>query len=121
MIKLTFCLTRLPHLTLEAFLDYWRGTHAPLVASVREPLRILRYVQSHSLPPETSEGIRRSRGAPAGFDGVAELWWDSFDDMQMSARDPDAVRAGRILLEDECRFIDLSRSPMWWSHEHHVF
>jgi len=121
MIKLTFCLIRLPHLTREEFLDYWRGTHAGLVTSVREPLRIRKYVQSHSLPPETSDAIRRSRGAPEGFDGVAQLWWDGFDDIQISASDPAAIRAGRLLLEDERRFIDLSRSPMWWSHDHEIF
>ena len=41
MIKLTFCLIRLPHLTREAFQDYWLNTHGPLVASVKQPLRIL--------------------------------------------------------------------------------
>ena len=32
MIKLTFCLRRLPHLTREEFQTYWREQHAPLVA-----------------------------------------------------------------------------------------
>ena len=39
MIKLTFCLVRLPHLSREAFQNYWYGTHAPLVASVAETLQ----------------------------------------------------------------------------------
>ena len=50
MIKLTFALVRLPHLSREQFQDYWLNTHGPLVASVRETLRIRRYVQLHSLP-----------------------------------------------------------------------
>ena len=33
MIKLTFCLVRLPHLSREAFQRYWFETHAPLVES----------------------------------------------------------------------------------------
>ena len=33
MIKLTFCLHRLPHLSREAFQDYWFNNHAQLVAS----------------------------------------------------------------------------------------
>src|SRR5208283_4952007 len=57
MIKLTFALTRLPHLTREAFQTYWLETHAPLVASVKEALRIRRYVQLHSLPAEVSESL----------------------------------------------------------------
>jgi len=120
MIKLTFCLVRLPHLSRDAFQKYWRETHAPLVASVKEPLRIRRYVQMHSLPAETGEDLRRVRGGPEGYDGVAELWWDSFEDMAASAGDPKAVEAGRMLLEDEKRFIDLPRSPLFWGVEHVV-
>ena len=64
MIKLTFCLVRLPTLSREQFQDYWLNTHAPLVASVKDVLRIRRYVQLHSLPPEVSADIRASRDAP---------------------------------------------------------
>ncbi|QUD87380.1 EthD domain-containing protein [Phenylobacterium montanum] len=120
MIKLTFALVRLPHLTREAFQAYWFDHHAPLVASVREPLRIRRYVQLHSLPAEVSEGIRISRHAPDDFDGVAQLWWDSFEDMA-GQHDAAAAEAGRLLLEDERKFIDHSRSPLWWGEEKVIF
>ena len=120
MIKLTFVLTRLPHLSREAFQDYWLNTHAPLVASVREPLRIRRYVQLHSLPADVSASLRQSRGGPEGYDGVAQLSWDSFEDMA-GAGDEAAREAGRLLLEDERRFVDLSRSPLWWGVEHVIF
>lgn len=120
MIKLTFALVRLPHLSREAFQDYWFNTHAPLVASVKDVLRIRRYVQLHSLPPEVSAPLRAARGGPEGFDGVAQLWWDSFEDM--AAADSDAARsAGALLLEDEKRFIDLARSPLWWGEERVIF
>jgi len=116
VIKLTFCLVRLPHLSLEQFQDYWLNTHGPLVASVKDSLRIRRYVQLHSFAPEVSAETARSRGGPPQYDGVAQLWWDSFEDM--AAADPDAAReAGRLLLEDEKRFIDLARSPLWWGEE----
>lgn len=116
MIKLTFCLVRLPHLDREAFQAYWRGTHAPLVASVAETLRIRRYVQLHSLPAEASAGVRASREAPPEFDGVAELWWDSLEVLAENGRRPEA-QAAAMLLEDEKRFIDLPRSPLWWGEE----
>jgi uncharacterized protein (TIGR02118 family) len=121
MIKLTFALTRRPELTREAFQAYWFDHHAPLVASVKDVLRIRRYVQLHSLPASASVGIRASRGGPEGYDGVAQLWWDSFDDLTASADDPAAMEAGRLLLEDEKTFIDLSRSPLWWGEEKVVF
>ena len=120
MIKLTFCLVRLPHLTRETFQDYWLNTHAPLVRSVAEALRIRRYVQLHSADPELSAALRASRGAPDPFDGVAQLWWDSLEDMAR-ARAEDAGPATRLLLDDERRFIDLPRSPLWWGDEHVIF
>jgi uncharacterized protein (TIGR02118 family) len=120
MIKLTFALVRAPHLSREAFQHYWLETHAPLVASVKEALRIRRYVQLHSLPDDVSASLRQARGGPEGFDGVAQLWWDSFEDMARA--DPAAAaEAGRLLLEDERRFIDLAKSPLWWGEEKVIF
>ena len=121
MIKLTFALVRRPELTLEAFQTYWFETHGPLVASVREVLRIRRYVQLHSAPPEVSADIRGSRNGPEQYDGVAQLWFDSFEDLAASAGDPEAAKAGRLLLEDERKFIDLEKSPLWWGEEKVIF
>jgi uncharacterized protein (TIGR02118 family) len=117
MIKLTFCLVRLPSLSREAFQKYWYDTHAPLVASVAEALMIRRYVQMHSLPAEASAGIRASRDAPQEVDGVAELWFDSLEALAENGRRPEAQAAAALLLEDEKRFIDLPRSPLWWGQE----
>ena len=117
MIKLSFCLVRLPHLTREAFQAYWLGTHAPLVASVAAELQIRRYVQTHSLPADVQQGLRASRNAPAEFDGVAELWFDSLEAMAANGARPEAQAASALLLEDERRFIDLEKSPLWWGEE----
>ena len=120
MIKLSFCLVRLPRLSRFEFQAYWFDTHGPLVASVAETLQIRRYVQLHSLPAGASEGLRASRDAPAEFDGVAELWFDSLEALAENGRRPEAQAAGALLLEDERRFIDLPRSPLWWGQERAV-
>jgi uncharacterized protein (TIGR02118 family) len=117
MIKLTFCLVRLPHLSRAQFQKYWFETHAPLVASVAETLQIRRYVQLHSLPAEAHAALRESRQAPAEFDGVAELWFDSLEALAANSERAEAREAGRRLLEDERRFIDLAKSPLWWGQE----
>lgn len=117
MIKLTFCLHRLPTLTREAFQDYWLNKHAPLVASHKATLGIRRYVQTHSLDPAASADIKASRGGPEQYDGVAQLWWDSFEDLAKHLATPESLAAGRALLEDEKKFIDLTRSPLWWGEE----
>ena len=117
MIKLTFCLRRLPHLSREEFQAYWRGVHAPLVAGVADVLQIRRYVQCHSVPAELSAPIGASRGAPEDYDGVAELWFDSLEAVAANGASEAARAAGAMLLEDERKFIDLARSPLWWGEE----
>ncbi len=71
--------------------------HAPLVAKHAEVLRIRRYVQCHALTTPFNDAIRASRGAPEMYDGVAELWWDSLDDLLALRRRPrrGARAAGR--------------------------
>jgi uncharacterized protein (TIGR02118 family) len=111
MIKISFCLTRLPHLSRDEFQTYWRETHAPLVAARAGLLRIKRYVQSHTLPDEAFAAMAASRAGPPAYDGIAELWWDSLEDM--ANPDPAARTAALELLEDERRFIDLAHSPLF--------
>ena len=125
MIKLTFCLKRKPGMSREDFQAYWRNHHAPLVKKHAEILGIQRYVQSHSLSDEYADALRASRAgsledAPEVYDGVAELWFESFDDLAGRAANPDVAAAGRALLEDEMKFIDLANSPLWYSEEHVV-
>lgn len=117
MIKLSFCLHRLPQLTHEAFQRYWFQTHAPLVARHREVLRISRYVQMHAATTELNEIIRAGRSGPEMYDGVAELWWESFDDLATATQSPEGQAASLALLEDERKFIDLARSPLFFGEE----
>jgi uncharacterized protein (TIGR02118 family) len=121
MIKLTFCLHRLPHLTREAFQRYWFETHAPLVARHRNVLRIRRYVQMHSVTVDLNDLIRAGRNTPEMYDGVAELWWESFDDLGAAMQSPEGQAAGLALLEDERKFIDLARSPLFFGAERVIF
>ena len=121
MIKLTFCLHRLPSLSREDFQRYWFDKHAPLVEQHRTALHIRRYVQMHSTTTEINDAIRTGRGAPEMYDGVAELWWDSIDDLEAAITSPEGQSAGRELLEDERKFIDLPRSPLFLGEERPIF
>jgi uncharacterized protein (TIGR02118 family) len=122
MVKLTFCLHRLPSLSRDEFQRYWRERHAPLVARHAATLRIRRYVQTHALPEgdPVNGALRASRGGPGDYDGVAELWWDSLDDLAAATASDAGRTASLELLEDERRFIDLARSPLWLGREHVV-
>jgi uncharacterized protein (TIGR02118 family) len=116
MVKLVFALRRLPHLTRAEFQRYWRERHAPLVEKHRDALGIRRYVQLHTRELPQNEALRLSRGAPEAFDGVALLWFDS---AELRAT-PAAAAAAAELLEDERRFIDHARSPLFLADEHAV-
>ena len=121
MLKLTFCLRRLPSLSLEEFQDYWLNKHAPLVRTLQPVLGMVRYVQLHRLPGDLADGMRRVRGAPEPYDGVAELWWRSEGTWRSASLNPMAREANRLLLEDEAKFIDLKNSPLWLNREEMIY
>jgi uncharacterized protein (TIGR02118 family) len=120
MVKLVFCLTRLPHLSRDEFQHYWRQRHGPLVRESAKALGIRRYVQVHTLDTPVNDALRRGRGGPDAYDGVAELWFDSLEALAAAGGTPEGKAAGRRLVEDERTFIDLARSPVLIAEEHPI-
>jgi uncharacterized protein (TIGR02118 family) len=121
MLKLTFTLRRREDMTREEFQRYWREEHAPIVAKHAETLRIKRYVQVHSRDTDLDEAVSAQRGTPLRhFDGVAELWWESMDELMAAYASEEGQAASQELLEDERRFIDLPSSPLWLGEENVV-
>ena len=117
MIKLVFCLRRLPHLSRAEFQRYWHEQHGPLVRSHAAALGIRRYVQVHTLDTPLNEALQASRGGPDAYDGVAELWWDSAEVLAATIATPEGRAAGEALLADERKFIDLARSSLFVAEE----
>jgi uncharacterized protein (TIGR02118 family) len=118
VVKLIFCLKRLPQLSREEFQAYWRETHAPLVRRHAQVLGIARYVQSHSFPLDPNSPLAHARGsAGQDYDGVAELWWQDMASLAAAGETAEGRAAGQLLLEDEARFIDLPRSPLFLVEE----
>lgn len=120
MFKITYCLRRRPDLTADQFDSYWRDTHGPLVHSHAAVLRIRRYVQSTRVDSDLAGIAATVRGAPEPFDGVAELWFDTQEDFQAGFATVEGRAAGKELLEDEKRFIDLKHSPLWVATEREI-
>jgi hypothetical protein len=54
------------------------------------------------------------------YDCVAELWWDSIDDLMVSGATSEGANAGQILLENEQNFIELSQSCIFFREEHAI-
>jgi uncharacterized protein (TIGR02118 family) len=118
MIKLVFMVRRRDGITREEFQRYWKQEHAELVRRYAEPLRIRRYVQTHARDTDLDAALAGSRGSePRQYDGVAELWWDSIDDLVQAASSEEGQSAQEALLEDERRFIDVANSPIWLGEE----
>jgi uncharacterized protein (TIGR02118 family) len=121
MVKIVFSLRRKSDLTRDEFQAYWRDQHAPLVSRHADALRIRRYVQTHARASEVGAAQSAARGSePDVYDGQAELWWDSLDDIVAAVSTPAGQQAAAELLEDERRFIDLERSPLWIGEEYLV-
>jgi uncharacterized protein (TIGR02118 family) len=119
MLHLIFCLRRLPHLSREEFQRYWREHHAPLVRAQATALGIHRYVQAHTVDHPIAQAAATARGAPEPFDGVAELWFDA-DELLRLMQTASGAEAARTLLEDEGRFLDLARSPIFVAEDYVV-
>ncbi|MCA9258072.1 MAG: EthD domain-containing protein [Planctomycetales bacterium] len=110
MIKLIMCCARHPHLTREQFQDYWLNRHGPFFVKNASIMRAKKYVQSHTIETPLSDGLRESRNMLPAFDGVAEVWFESEQDMMEAMSSAEGEQLGAELLKDEGNFIDHSRS-----------
>jgi uncharacterized protein (TIGR02118 family) len=120
-IKIVYCLRRKPAISREEFQRYWFEEHAPKVKAAAAAIGMRRYVQSHTLETPLNDAIAASRGGSEAYDGIMEGWWDSEDDVLAALSTPEGQAAGRLLLEDEGRFIDFARSPIFFTREHVIY
>lgn len=121
MIKLVYCLRKRADVPQDEFYSYWHRKHAPLVKSFAEALRARRYVQSHTLDSELNQQLTEGRGMAPPYDGITEVWWESLDELRAGLDSESGAAAGRALMEDEARFIDLSQSRIFLTEEHEIF
>jgi hypothetical protein len=121
VIKLVYCMHRRPEYTHEQFLERWHVEHAPLLTARRDVLRVKAYEQLHTTTDAFSQAVAAARGGPAPFDGLAVVTYESIADMQASLADRDARRAAREMIEDERKFIDLDRSPVFLTTVNPIF
>jgi uncharacterized protein (TIGR02118 family) len=97
-------------MTREAFKDYWMNKHGPFFMKNAGAMRAKKYVQSHTVDTPLNEGLRESRGMLAEYDGVAEVWFESEEELMEAMSSPEGQKLSAALLEDEGNFIDHSKS-----------
>lgn len=111
MIKLMIAVKRKPGLSHEQFRQHLSMQHARLIKACPATAKYLRkYVQSYSMPAGLG-------GHDNAFDGAAELYFDTVEDMNKFFSDPDYLAQ---VNPDEGRFADLERSMFFVTEERQV-
>ena len=110
MIKFVMCITRHPSMSREAFKEYWQNQHGPFFMENAAVMRAKKYVQSHTLNTPLNEGLRASRDMQPEYDGVAEVWFESEEDLLAGMSSPEGEQLSAALLADERNFIDHTKS-----------
>lgn len=117
MIKFVMCLRRHPDMTREQFQDYWLNNHGPFFQKHAGDMRAKKYVQSLTLDTPLNDELRKSRGMLPEYDGVAEVWFESEEDMVEAMSSPEGQALGAALLKDEGNFIDHAKSSAFLVRE----
>ena len=105
MLKMIYCIRRIPSLSLEEFQAHWLEYHSQFGRRLKS---LRRYVQYHALANDPIREAMAQAGAShvEAYDGLAVSWWDSLEAMQGEMKDATVAAA----LADEKHFIDHSRS-----------
>jgi len=106
VIKLVYCITRRPGMSVEEFSRYWHDVHGPIGRRIPG---LRRLVQSHAVPHP--DGL-----PPPAFDGMAELWFDDLEALR-AARQSAEWRASS---QDESNFIDGTRTALFLTIEREI-
>lgn len=118
MIKFVMCLCRKEGTSREQFQDYWLNQHGPFFQTFTETMRAKKYVQSHTIDSPLNDVLRESRGMTPEYDGVAEVWFESEDDLIAAMSSPEGQSMSAALLEDEGNFVDHAKSCAFIVTEH---
>ena len=115
MIKIVALIKRRADVTLDAFRDYYEHSHAPLFQrSIPDDVAavITHYVQNHA--------VRLGDGATdAPYDCITEIGFDDIEGMRTWSRWY-LGEEGKVLRDDEERFMDTSRRVVIVTDEHRI-
>ncbi|ETN39452.1 uncharacterized protein HMPREF1541_05675 [Cyphellophora europaea CBS 101466] len=117
-MKVTYLLTKRNDLTQAACHETWLDPHGPLVRSFADVSNMAKYVQSHAMATEINAGMMTERGFAAPLDGITEVW---IADPAASQGGDEARKASEALINDERRFVDMSKSCCFMTKEHVIF
>ena len=82
------------------------------VDSYGDPEEILNNIDSNNFLQQNKLSRLNNAEIPKEYDGIAEIYWNSWDDLEGLADIENARMASKILMEDEAKFIKFSESPL---------
>lgn len=106
MVKVITTIKRKEGISKEEFYRYWEEVHGPLIKRTLPGVK--RYIQNHAAKLPGS-------GQPQ-YDGVVEIW---FEDMDAWRKAGEFFRSegGKVITDDEAKFIDRSRMVSFIAEE----
>ena len=106
MVKSISLLKRKPGMSDKEFYNHYLEKHGPLAASVVPGM--IKYVQNHPI---------KLLGFINEFDAITEIWFDSVESFEkwMAWRKTDEAK---VLLDDEDRFLDMTKIVRYVVEEH---
>lgn len=117
MIKIVWLLKRAPHLSQAEFEQWWLEHHVPLA---RVAPRLRRYVVNLPMRPDILAG---KPATECDWDGVAEQWFDTEEDLQAAYSRPvsSEIRADTLAHVSRLerlivREVDMAPGPPGGSH-----
>lgn len=114
MIKITYSIFARKDLAPDVVRSRWMDDHGVMVLRFAGQLRLARYVQTLRTPHKLEAVMSASRKQSAEYPfGMAELYWNSREDLEWSFTDGDARECYRQLLEDEKRFAERGEWMPW--------
>ena len=117
MNNFVMCIPRHPSMSRDQFKDYWMNSHGPFFMKNANVMRAKKYIQCHTLESPLNGMLRESRKMRQEYDGVAEVWFDSEEDLVSAMSSPEGQKLGAELLADESKFIDHTKSTAFIAEE----
>ena len=116
LVRVFFPLRHQENLTEEEARHYWLTHHGPIVRSHAQASGTLCYRQVHRANSGLDKALQFARGTKVeSYLGHAEAWIDKDRVTTTEAR-----HANATFIEDEHKFIDMSRSTIFFGKEHSI-
>jgi uncharacterized protein (TIGR02118 family) len=105
MVKLVYCLTRKPGMSLDAFSRYWHDVHGPIGRRIPG---LLQLIQSHAIADPDNQ--------KPSYDGMAELWFEDVAALQAARQSSE----WQTSTSDEQNFVDAAHTALFLTVEREI-